>query len=672
MMKGGYAMKPTPIISIFALSFTLLITACSGGGGGAPEPAGITLGDVIAHYFQNGENWNDYVKNDGADRLSGTDKACDPAIDGPGYDACIHGGEMRVFEVTGKASCEGVTASDSLNAFEWVCDDSTDPVRFISTGLQNGKLLSDLLDFNTAAWRRNSVIVYSDGSKYGATPASIWWSNLLVEDNDGMTAGETNVEGTVYLVTAIGAASYEFGAIKLALVIKPGVTLSGAGGGSNAISAIGQNFLWVEGNVDATGGTNGIFWDGVGFSVLRNVAVDNANNYGVYLTGSSNNTLAGINALNNGYNGVELMNSSGNTLSNVTAANNGSYGFHLVYSSINTITDVTATNNGSYGVYLTDSSNNNTLTGITAANNGYYGVRLWNISDSNILSGITAANNGSYGVGLWNYSNNNTLTGINASNNRYDGFELVNASNNTFSNVTAANNGSYGVHLFISSNNTFTGLLKVGDNSSPDCTVSGGVDPGLVNGTCANNGDSDAILTTGVTLAASFVAKASSDSANVNGATGVELFDSITDWIAFDNPYRGWGLDGSAFPDADHRGQCAAGQNCRIWDWSLAQGDTGDHGTPTIHNVLAMPTGSDTLTHTWSDKTTITFLRNAVEAMGDGIGNDNTLCESNEVCLYTPNIGSYQGHGSLMAAGFIGAGGTLENISLLKYENNGY
>ena len=91
-----------------------------------------------------------------------------------------------------------------------------------------------------------------------------------------------------------------------------------------------------------------------------------------------------------------------------------------------------------------------------------------------------------------------------------------------------------------------------------------------------------------------------------------------------------------------------------------------------IRNALPLPTGDDTLTHTWSDLSTTTFLRNAVEILGDGIGNDNTLCETGEVCLYTPNMGSYQGHGSLISAGSIGTGGTIENVTLWKYDTNGY
>jgi hypothetical protein len=95
------------------------------------------------------------------------------------------------------------------------------------------------------------------------------------------------------------------------------------------------------------------------------------------------------------------------------------------------------------------------------------------------------------------------------------------------------------------------------------------------------------------------------------------------------------------------------------------------------------------LTHTWSASTsadcakipgasfdagknvcTSTFLRHAIEIIGDLIGNDNGLCESNETCLYTPNLGAYQGHGTLVAAGTVTAG-SVSNVTLLRYDHNG-
>ena len=71
-----------------------------------------------------------------------------------------------------------------------------------------------------------------------------------------------------------------------------------------------------------------------------------------------------------------------------------------------------------------------------------------------------------------------------------------------------------------------------------------------------------------------------------------------------------------------------------------------------------------------------------MEVIGDGIGNENGFCESNEACIFTPNVGAYQGHGNLVSANTpvsntptcsdIGTGGTITNVTLYKYENNGY
>ncbi|HNI90375.1 MAG TPA: hypothetical protein PKX55_19635, partial [Leptospiraceae bacterium] len=85
-----------------------------------------------------------------------------------------------------------------------------------------------------------------------------------------------------------------------------------------------------------------------------------------------------------------------------------------------------------------------------------------------------------------------------------------------------------------------------------------------------------------------------------------------------------------------------------------------------------------------------TILRNSIEILGDWKGDDDGLCESNEDCIYSPNIGVYQGHGSLLSASTsntsypntvnqcqdittaTGVDGAVTNIKLYKYEKNGY
>jgi hypothetical protein len=96
--------------------------------------------------------------------------------------------------------------------------------------------------------------------------------------------------------------------------------------------------------------------------------------------------------------------------------------------------------------------------------------------------------------------------------------------------------------------------------------------------------------------------------------------------------------------------------------------DSGEAGFPALLGVLALPDGNATLTHSFIGGPT-PFLRHAIE-IADGIGNNNLLCESHETCLYTPNIGSYQGHGTLISAGTF-TDGTLTGITLMRYGSNG-
>jgi parallel beta-helix repeat protein len=602
--------------------------------------AAIPLNPVSALFPTNGANWNDYVQGTVS---AATDTACNAASD----TACVHGGERRVVVATGMSSCAGLTASDDLGAFNWKCDGSTNPVRFISTGLADDKKFSDLIDFTTQSFKSNKVSVNLNGNLWGVTPSTAWWTNPVVVNN---SAGSLATASTVYLVTAQPnpAYAYTLDADKVALVIQPGLGLTGPGNGASVIASSNHNFLWIEGAVNATSDSKAVDLRYVNFSTLRNVAAYNAlyqtSGDGIYLANAWYNRLSGITATNNFVNGVNLATASNNALSGVTASNNGSKGIYLnSTSNYNTLLNVTTSSNQD-GIYL-DNVSNNVLSEVTSANNLYSGVTLHNASitsNYNLLSDVTVSNDGYYGVFLGN------------------------SSNNILSDITASNDG-YGVYLASSSNNTFTGLLQVGGNAYSNCTVGGGSNQGLVTSTCANNGSSDATLTTGITLASSFIGKvASNDVLNGSDATGMADFSTVTsafDWTHFNNAYRGWGIDGSAFPSTDQRGRWTTGAG-RIWDWSVSSSDT------VLRGVLALPTGNDSITQIWSDASTTTFLRHAVEISGDGIGNDNGLCESGETCLYTSNIGSYQGHGNLVSAGTFSTG-TLTGITLMQYAING-
>ena len=645
------------------------ITACA--------PATNLLPDVTALFPTNGANWNDYLT--GEDWNTASDATCNADSGVP----CLHGGERRVVDLTGKTACTGLTAADDFGAFDWVCDASVSPVRMVSTGLVKGKSLSDLIDFTTPGFKANKVTVYDNDVIWGVTPSSAWWTNLVEINNAGgslinQTTDPAN-PSTIYLVTGDTIANYTLDAHKVGLVIRPGFTLTGKGILAGVISSSNQDYLWIEGSINASVDDYGVNLT-TRYSTLRQLTANNAIKNGVFLNTASNNTLVDVSTSNNGSiaasdSGVLLSNSSNNRLTGVTASNNTFFGVLLSSSSNNTLAGVTASNNSNYGVYLTSNSNNNTLVGVTASSNTTAGIFLSSASN-NILTGVTASSNTTAGIFLSSASNN-TLTGVTTSNNNYGVLMQPGSNNTTLTNVTASNNNT-GVVLTTVSNNKFTGLLKVGNNGTADCLVTAGTLPGLDNNTCANNGSSDAASSIGatITLATSFVGKVSSDDvANISDdilGGAVASFPASPesfDWSQFDNPYRAWGKDSSSdFPNADHRGRWTNGAG-RIWDWSLRATDSVNRAV-----VVTLPTGEDTITHTWSDATVTTFLKNAVEIPADGIGNDNSLCESGETCLFTPNIGSYQGSGALVSAGAFTDGtlaGGLTGITLMKFTQNG-
>lgn len=642
-----------------------------------------TLAAVSALYPTNAADWNDYVA--GSDWSTADDIACAAAIDS----ACLHGGEHRVVEANGLADCSGLTAADDLAAFDWVCDDSSGTARLISTGLADGKYLSDLVDFTTPGFRSNAVTVFENGIIWGTTTSSAWWANPVVVHNSG---GRLDGDSTVYLVTGAPAAAWRLDADKLALVIQPGVSITGPGTRSNVISASNLDYIWLEGGIDASGDGIGVNLSTVRFSVLRKLASDNAS-LGVVLVNSSyNNRLTEVTASNHTAFGITLENNSNNnTLSQLKASNNSS-GVSLSDSSNNTISALTVSNN-TIGVSLADVMNN-TLSNVTVSNCSESGITL-DRSSHNTFSAVTATNT-NHGVFLDNASNSNTFSGVVASNNG-SGVFLDNASNNNLlSDIAAGNNGN-GIVISNSDGSVFTGLLEVGSSNSFDCLVIGGTNPGLVEPDCTASGASDHTLISGINLTKAFVGKLVSDDViNASDTAGAASFPpdpAEFDWTAFENAFRGWGVEGSDFPNVDHIGQWTTGDG-RIWDWSVSAGDSGNTGFAALLAVFIVPTGDDTLTHRWdgspasNDNTgcdlmaagsvwngtdsvcETTFLRHALEIQADGLGNDNTLCESGETCLYTPNIGSYQGHGELISAGAF-TPGTLTGITLMRYDSNG-
>ena len=175
--------------------------------------------------------------------------------------------------------------------------------------------------------------------------------------------------------------------------------------------------------------------------------------------------------------------------------------------------------------------------------------------------------------------------------------------------------------------NKFTANLAVGNNATAMCAVSA-QRPGLDDGTCTTtglegsssytSGYSDAVLRVNRSLLGSFNADLSLKSGDT------VLLGKSNDLTTANTTF-------------------VAGQTCP---------------------ALATMTASD------FDQSK-TWLRNAVELVGDELGNDDGLCESGEACLYTPNLGRYQGHGTLVSCNYIAGSSPVTGVTLYGYTANG-
>lgn len=278
---------------------------------------------------------------------------------------------------------------------------------------------------------------------------------------------------------------------------------------------------------------------------------------------------------------------------------------------------------------------------------------------------------------------------------------------NYFEGIAALDNGEFGLAgdtvldvdaLFggavpdFEQNPEIGGPIVLGHNGLADCAASAGnvrTDPG--DGSCVFE-DPSASPVTGQSAADAFV-----------GYTGrTETFGPAFAG-PIDDPDMLWVRASS---EAEPRGACfddARGTpTCEVYDLRLRETDTTlrerNPTFPTGDDIYAVEVsrratfgpavpdcddfvpGSEAF-QVAGDETTDTaddeywcvarYLRDASEVVGDYVGNENGLCESGERCVFMPNLGAYQGHGPLLPVHTIGTGGTLENIELLQFEQNG-
>ncbi len=537
---------------------------------------------LAASYPTNGAKWNDYVKNDGVDTVSGTDTACVGTE--TNRTDCMHGGEIRKATIAAESSCTGLIARDNLGAFNWSCKVVSGQAVVYSTGLKSTKNLRDLIDFTTPDWRTNYLIVTGGvaNTTYQSSSAK-WWTNSFaaLPDNSANagTSQSLSVASTIYVLSAsrVTSGGYSVTADKVGVVGSTGVALSWNGSsvattttcGSRTIMCVsGRKYAWVDINVSGGTGTNkaqyGYFISAsTSFSRFGNISATGIAGHGIYITASTKSLFGDLTLTSNTGTGLYMYaGASSNTFGNVVANSNtgtgaaNHYGVALELScSSNTFTSISASSNTRGGVSFSSTANNSitvtngitasnnlgpgvngssatgyTVGGITANSNAGHGVYLLGVSSSS-FGNITASNNTGAGLLLYNNSSSNTFgnvvansnTGPGAANHYGVALELS-CSSNTFASISASSNTRGGVSFTSTANNsiTVTNGITASSNLGPGVNFSGSSATGFtIGGITANSNAGHGVYLQGVS-SSSF----SNITASNNTGSGLYLYNN--------------------------------------------------------------------------------------------------------------------------------------------------
>ncbi|MBI5544880.1 MAG: right-handed parallel beta-helix repeat-containing protein [Deltaproteobacteria bacterium] len=665
-------------------------------------------GVVLPLYPANGASWNDYVSHSApaADAFHQPDLPCLGTE--ANYYACIHGAEFRRVVVPLLGRCTSLSARDALGAFDWVCNEFESGLVFVSTGFARGMGLSDLLEADS--FKTNSFTVMLQGCPVFQTPPAIWWSNpvrplplnssssdpplVLAEEGTVYTAPETgqvtsgyNLAGDRIAVVTLGQGVLAYSGRSLANCVDPSGTIPVIPGPytyKTLVCTGGHKHLWIEGRMAGTGGAETLvflartslsrvhrseLWGGGGEGLSAGLSVDD---------GSRANLVTEVRAHDNEDYGISLFRADANILMDCVMAHNGTGVRVEDGCQGNCFLRLTSIDNMAFGFLLTNRNGGDPLDGnVLAMNaalfNGEEGFSLQGVRFSSLQASLSAHNDGD-GIG--------DTTGLTPSFNALTNCVLVNdvngliltSSQNELKDVVLAHHQGVGV-VITGDANQVRGLLGVGNNSSGDCSVAVTSTGNLLDGSCDHGEGLATPPLLDLSLPASFLGPLDgNDALNATAQSqGSAPATAVTDWVAFENPLRAWGPEGP-FLSMTARGPCTSG-NCHVYDQRLLESDTVLRSAYGVF-VPGAPCPSAADASNPENILQSASLATGIELVGDRLrnpqGNNNGLCESNEGCLFTPNLGAYQGEGDLseVTCHFTGGGG-LAGVRLYGFTSNG-
>ncbi len=545
---------------------------------------------------------------------------------------CIFAGDKRVVNVKPAitTTCGNFTMSDNLGAFDWTCDDSSGSVVFYSK-LKETKHLSDLIDFANAQFYNNYITLDSNAGQTWSGTNSKWFKdnfNVLPANTGNLETisnSTININPVNQNVLGIGLS---IPSTQSAIVIQPGYfympstslanPVQSCASGRSLICLNQSSQIWIEGS----------------FKAINTNTAD----YGILDQNSALLKLDNVKIVDTNMNGINLINTFMSVLKNIRIANSTKSGLSISDARYISVYDSHFNNNTENGIVI-DNSNNIYLENIISTSNYRSGLQISD-SHNNVINRSTFSFNGE---GIEEKSTSSSKHGENLYKN------LILNSNNTYGLNSASQdysmNYSYLLQL-VSQGHTHKDFSASSnmqmDKINSYSTIDGVFDHGT---DYSNQSTSKSVFAYGV----------ATDTLNLDGNT-IKLFTQITDWFNFENLYRGW--NENVNPNSNPY-FCTTGDTCEIWDYSISSTDTNilnksqnlnTANGAFIHKANCPAEARLSTNYSYSDSNgTYTIGLNLVELMDyDENGNFNGLCESGETCLYTPNIGAYQGHGNLI------------------------
>jgi hypothetical protein len=620
--------------------------------------------------------------NTNADAYHQVDTACDGSETGSGHWVCIHGGEKRKVDVPSIVSCAGLGLEDSRDWFRWVCDDRDGHAVFYTAGLRDEVGLSALVA--DSGWLNASVTLSNAGGALATSAPTVWWGNDVIPlpDNSTTQAVALDQPGAVYLLSATRETyGYNVNADRVALVVAEGASLEGVVGlpancngattggdgeldlgalDSCVVAAGSQTFLWFEGTIGAQGPAA----VAAGAGIDGGVPVADP----LYIARSRFVRVRRANVVEAGfYTGLLLEDVADSWVDQVHAAGSRNHGVRgrsndrVVYSRV-----VTSSNRDT-GLYLSSSSDrDSTVTRALLTSSEAHNLELATSTGTTVAFATVVAS-GSHGVYL-NSATTPTLSQIVAIGNDNDGLLNNGASGAHITTLVTTNSGDYGARSTSMSSAEVHGDWLVGNNLIADCATAGAGAHGFSGPTCAIDDGSTATITAAVDGSGAFVGRlATNDTVNATPQfQGAAPYADVSDWLAFETPWRMWANDGPA-PFATHG--CGRDPNCRIWDWALSGGGAPlrDYNGALVDGAACPAAVDGDVVVTDQQSTPNTYLLNAAELLNDSIGDEDGLCESGEHCVYQPHLGAWLGDGDPRAKDCVFADGTVSGVLMYGY-----